>query len=84
MHRKLLEIISANFDVTRQVLTIYCAFAECLRANENTEGATHHLFTDFKKVYDSAGVKTFYNIVLEFGIHMKRVRLIQMCLTEPD
>jgi len=35
----------------------------------------HQLFIDFKKAYD-------YNILIEFDIPMKLVRLIKMCLTE--
>jgi len=42
----------------------------------------HHLFIDFKKAYDSVRREVLYNIVTEFGIPMKLVRLIKMCLTE--
>jgi len=40
------------------------------------------LFIDFKKAYDSFGREVLYNILIEFGIPMKLVRLIEMCLTE--
>jgi hypothetical protein len=40
----------------------------------------HRLFIDFKKAYDS--VEVLYNIFIEFGIPMKLVRLIKMCLNE--
>jgi hypothetical protein len=37
---------------------------------------------DIKKAYDSVRSKVSYNILIEFGIPMKLVRLIKMCLNE--
>jgi hypothetical protein len=42
----------------------------------------HQLFVDFKKAYDSIKIEVLYNILLEFGIPKKLVRLIKMCLNE--
>jgi len=42
----------------------------------------HQLFVDFKKAYDSVRREVLYNIPMEFGILMKLVMLIKMCLTE--
>jgi hypothetical protein len=42
----------------------------------------HQLFVDLKKAYDSVKGKVLYNILLEFGISKKLVRLIKMCLNE--
>jgi hypothetical protein len=42
----------------------------------------HQLFIDFKKAYDSIKTEVLYNILLEFGISKKLVRLIKMCLNE--
>jgi hypothetical protein len=42
----------------------------------------HQLFIDFKKGYDSVKREVLYNILLEFGIPKKLVRLIKMCLNE--
>ena len=42
----------------------------------------HQLFVDFKKAYDSIKREVLYNILKEFGIPMKLIRLIKMCLTE--
>jgi hypothetical protein len=42
----------------------------------------HWLFIDFKKAYDSVKREVLYNILLEFGIPKKLVRLIKMCLNE--
>ena len=42
----------------------------------------HQLFIDFRKAYDSVRREVLCNILIEFGIRMKLVRLIKMCLTE--
>ena len=44
--------------------------------------AVHHLFIDFKKAYHSVRREVLYNILIEFGIPMKLVRLIKMCHNE--
>ena len=41
----------------------------------------HQLFIDFKKAYDSVRREVLYNILIEFGIPTKLIRLIKMCLT---
>jgi hypothetical protein len=38
------------------------------------------LFIDFKKAYDSIRREALYNILIEFGIPKKLVRLIKKCL----
>jgi hypothetical protein len=42
----------------------------------------HQLFIFFKKAYDSARKEILYNILNEYGVPKKLVRLIKMCLTE--
>jgi len=42
----------------------------------------HQLFVDFKEAYDSVRREVLYNILIEFGILMKLVRLINLCLNE--
>jgi len=44
--------------------------------------AANQLFIDFTKACDSVRREGLYNIVIVFGIPMKLVRLIKMCLTE--
>jgi Mlc titration factor MtfA (ptsG expression regulator) len=36
---------------------------------------------DLKKAHDSI-MKEVYNILIEFGIYLKQIRLIKMCLNE--
>jgi hypothetical protein len=40
--------------------------------------AVHQLFIEFKKANDSVMREALYNILIEFGIPMKPVRLIKM------
>jgi hypothetical protein len=42
----------------------------------------HQLFINFKQVYDSGRMEVLYKILMEFGIPMKLVRLIKMCVNE--
>jgi hypothetical protein len=42
----------------------------------------HQLFTDFKKANESVRREVLYSILIEFGVLMKLVRLIKMCLSE--
>ena len=44
--------------------------------------AVHQLFEHFKKAYDSVRREVLYNILIEFCIPMKLVRLIKMCVNE--
>jgi hypothetical protein len=44
--------------------------------------AVHQLLIDFKKANDSVRREILYNILIKFGIPMKLVRLVKMCLNE--
>ena len=47
-----------------------------LEKKEEYNEAVHQLFIDFKKAYDSVRREVLYNILIEFSIPMKLVRLI--------
>jgi len=63
-------------------MIIYCAFVKYLRENGNTSKECISYFIDFRKACDSVRREVLYNNVFEFGIPMKLVMLIQMCLNE--
>jgi hypothetical protein len=46
--------------------------------NADSTTTVHQLFVDFKKAYDSVRREVLYNILIEFGVPMKLVRLIKM------
>jgi hypothetical protein len=60
---------------------------EAIRSSE-TSGATqrstrrHIPEDDTLQAYDSVRREVLYNILIEFGVPMKLVRLIKMCLNE--
>jgi hypothetical protein len=74
---KLLGIISGfrrDRSTTNQVFCI----PEILEKSWEYNERVHQLFIDFKKVRR----EVLYNILIEFGVPMKLVRLIKMCLNE--
>jgi hypothetical protein len=60
---------------------IFCTRQILEKKLEHNE-AMHQLFIDFKQAYDSVRREALCNILIEFGIPKKLVRLIKMCLTE--
>ena len=74
-------VTSVDFDATRQLLIILC-IRQILEKKREYKEAVHQLFIDCKKAYDSVRRKVLYNILVEFGIHMKLVSLINMCLNK--
>jgi hypothetical protein len=75
MQRKLLGIISVEFEETGHLLIIYFAFVKLLRKKWEHNEAAHQLFIDFKKAYDSVKRELLYNILIESGIPMQLARL---------
>jgi purine nucleoside phosphorylase len=70
---KLLEIISVGFDLTDQPMNRFFG-GKKLEYNETV----HQQFTDFKKIYDSVMREVLYNIIIEFRIPMKLLRLMNV------
>jgi hypothetical protein len=67
-----------NRSTTDQIFYI----RQILEKKWEYNGTVHQLFIDFKKAYDSINREVLYNILLEFGVPKKLVRLIKTCLNE--
>jgi sorting nexin-29 len=67
-----------NRSTTDQIYYIH----QILEKKWEYSETVHQLFINFKKAYDSVRREVMYNILIEFGIPMKFVRLIEMCLNE--
>jgi hypothetical protein len=65
-----------NTSTTNQIFCI----RQILEKKWGYNRTVHQRFVDFKKDYDSARMDVLYNILIEFGVPMKLVRLIKMCL----
>jgi hypothetical protein len=78
---KLLGITSVSFNITDHLLIRFSAFVRYWKKLEHNE-TIHRLFTDFKRAYDSVRREALHNILIEFGVSMKLVRLIKFCLNE--
>jgi hypothetical protein len=68
----------SNRSTTDQIFCIRQILEKKWKYNETV----HQLFIDFKKAYDSVRSEILYNILIEFGVPMKLVRLINMSLNE--
>jgi hypothetical protein len=79
---KLLGIISVGFNITSTTDQISCIHQILEKKWEYIE-TVHQLFIEFKKACDSVRRRVLCNILLEFGLPMKLVMLINICLNEP-
>jgi hypothetical protein len=79
---KLLGIISVVFNTNDQLLITFSTFLTYWRTKWEYSETVQLLYINFRKAYDSVRSKVLYNILIEFGIHMKLVRLIKMYLNE--
>jgi hypothetical protein len=67
-----------NQSITDQIFCI----CQILEKKWEYNGTVHPLFIDFRRAYDSVRREVLYNILIEFDIPRKLVRLIKMCLNE--
>jgi hypothetical protein len=65
-----------NRSTTDQIFCIHQILEKKWKYNETVA----QLFIGVKKTYDSVRREILYNIFIEFGVHMKVIRLIKMCL----
>jgi len=82
-------IVSSFLSTTYKILTnipllrsntdhTYCIHQILEKKWEYNE-EVHQPFIDFKKAYDPVRREVLYNILIQFGILMERVRLIKIC-----
>jgi hypothetical protein len=79
---KLLGIIGVCFDVTDQLPISFSIFLRYCRKTWEHDEIINQVFIDFKKAYDSVRREVLYNILIEFGVPKKLVRLIKICLNQ--
>jgi hypothetical protein len=60
---------------------IFC-IRQILEKKKEYNEAVHQLFIDYKKAYDSFRKEVLNNIIIEFSISVKLLKLIKMCLKE--
>jgi hypothetical protein len=53
-----------------------------LRSSDTGEKNGNTMIQYFKKTYDSVRREVLYNILADFGVPMKLLRLTEMCLNE--
>jgi hypothetical protein len=69
-----------NRSTTDQIFYI----RQILEKKWEYNGTVHQLFIDIKEAYNSIKREVLYNILLEFGVPKKLVRLIKMYLNETN
>jgi hypothetical protein len=78
---KLLGLISVGFDITEQVLIRFSTVVRYWRESGSAM-RIYQLFIGFKKVCDSMRREALYNVLIKFGVPVKLVKLLKMCLSE--
>ena len=75
----MLHQVGVSFDLYYDARKHKIKIRQTLEKREYNE-AMHQLFIDFKEAYDSVRKEVWYSILIEFGIPLKLVRLIKMCV----
>ena len=73
-----LVIISVDFECNRSTTDHIFYIRQILEKKWEYNKTVYYLFVDYNRAYDSVRMEFFYNILIEFGIHMKLARLIKM------
>jgi hypothetical protein len=81
MKTKLSGLISLGSALTDQLLISFLHLSHTREKWEYNE-TVPQLFIEFKKAYDSVKREVLYNILIEFGVPMKLVTLIKICLND--
>jgi hypothetical protein len=71
-----------DLDLTDKLLIRVSASLRYWRKKWEYNETVHQLFIYFKKAYESVRREVLYNILIEFRVPMKLVRLIKMRLNE--
>ena len=79
---EIIEVLQCGFRRNRSTIGHIFCIHQVLEKNWEYNEAVYQLFVDFKKAYDSVRREVMYNILIEFGITMKLVRLVRMCLKD--
>jgi hypothetical protein len=75
-------INDVGFDATYQLLIRFSTFVRSWRKTWEYNEKAHQLSINFKKACGSVRREVLYNILIEFEVHMKLVRLIKEYLNE--
>jgi hypothetical protein len=79
---RLFFIISVGFRCNGSTTNHIFFIRQILEKKWEYNETVHNLFVDFKKVYESVRREVLYNNLIEFGVPMKPVRLIKMCVNK--
>jgi hypothetical protein len=79
---EIIEDLQCGFRHNRSTTDHIFCIRQILEKHWEYNETVHKLFIDFKKAYDSLRREVFYNILIEFGVPMKLLRLIKLCLNE--
>jgi hypothetical protein len=71
-----------GFEITDQLLIRFFVFVRYCRESESAMRQYVSYLVDFRKEYGSVRSEVLCSILIEFGVPMKVVRLIETCLNE--